>query len=144
MIRRSRGLGLCYSPGAWSLWGPLNKFCVALVLRGASQLRLHLRLITTRQSKHNVMSVTHFKVSASVCACVKRHFRSHSTNPAWISLQTDSNCNVCDIKWTMLKLQAPSIRVVLSLGSSYNHHSWIRDESKRCLCIEISVMPNNT
>lgn len=60
VIRRSRGLRLCNSPGSWSLWGPLNKFCVALVLRGSSQLRLHLWLIATRQSNHNLMSVTHF------------------------------------------------------------------------------------
>lgn len=53
VIRRSRGLRLCYSPGSWSLWGLLNMFCVALVLRGASQLRLHLWL-----SRHASLAIT--------------------------------------------------------------------------------------
>lgn len=100
------------------LWGSLNKVCAGFALRGCLQLCL-LLLITTRQSNTHLINVTHSydccgytTVFIFVCVCervcqVYEH-SSYTHVHSFLQCRLNCHCNVCDIKWTKLKLQVPS------------------------------------
>lgn len=99
-----------------SLWGPLNKVSVGFMPRGCLKLCLS-SCWSQHVSLTHTINVTHpdscYGCSISFClrACFSWFVSCMSIYPihhVFLWCQKNCHCNVCDIKWTKLKLQVPS------------------------------------